>query len=97
MALMDPYTGPWTEAEAGHLARRAGFGATPGEIAAMVSAGMVKVDVPRVGNEHASPCSSTSVGAQSGRRLHRSRRLPRICGWGRIRIPPGCRALTGRI
>ncbi|MGI8908723.1 MAG: DUF1800 domain-containing protein [Candidatus Sumerlaeaceae bacterium] len=40
MAYLDPYTGPWTTKEAAHLARRAGFGATPAELATMVSAGM---------------------------------------------------------
>lgn len=40
MALLDPYTGPWTQKEAAHLARRAGFGATPPELAALVSMGI---------------------------------------------------------
>lgn len=40
MALLDPYPGPWTTDDASHLARRAGFGATPGQFASMVSAGM---------------------------------------------------------
>lgn len=40
MALLDPYTGLWTEAEAAHLARRAGFGASPTEIATLVGLGM---------------------------------------------------------
>lgn len=40
MALMDPYTGPWTTAEAAHLSRRTTFGADPATLANMVSAGM---------------------------------------------------------
>jgi uncharacterized protein (DUF1800 family) len=40
VAYLDPFTGPWTSKEAGHLARRTGFGATPTELASMVSAGM---------------------------------------------------------
>lgn len=40
MALLDPYTGPWTSDEAAHLARRAGFGARPSELPSMVAAGM---------------------------------------------------------
>ncbi|MCG3199250.1 MAG: hypothetical protein GHCLOJNM_03760 [bacterium] len=39
MPLLDPYTGPWTESEAAHLARRAGFGASPSEITALVGGG----------------------------------------------------------
>lgn len=40
MALMDAYAGPWTLEEAAHLARRAGFGARPDELASMMAAGM---------------------------------------------------------
>jgi uncharacterized protein (DUF1800 family) len=40
MAYLDTYTGPWTSTQAAHLARRAGFGATPSELSSMVSAGM---------------------------------------------------------
>lgn len=40
MALLDPYAGPWTAGEAAHLARRAGFGAPPATLTAMVGAGM---------------------------------------------------------
>jgi len=40
MALLDAYSGPWTSAEAAHLARRTTFGATPLTLANMVSAGM---------------------------------------------------------
>jgi uncharacterized protein (DUF1800 family) len=45
MALMDPYTGPWTAKEAAHLARRTTFGVTPDNLSLMVVAGMsVSVD-----------------------------------------------------
>ncbi len=45
MALLDPYTGPWTRAEAAHLSRRTTFGATAAELAARESAGVsVAVD-----------------------------------------------------
>lgn len=40
MTLLDPYSGTWTEEEASHLARRAGFGASTSELSAMVVAGM---------------------------------------------------------
>lgn len=40
MAYLDPYTGAWTSTQAAHLARRAGFGATPSELTSLVSAGM---------------------------------------------------------
>ena len=40
MALLDPYTGPWTLDEAAHLGRRAGFGRRPDELKAIVDAGM---------------------------------------------------------
>lgn len=40
MALLDPYTGPWTTSEAAHLARRTTFGATPDILNTMVAAGM---------------------------------------------------------
>ncbi len=40
MPLLDPHPGPLTEAEAAHLARRAGFGATPSEITALTGAGV---------------------------------------------------------
>ena len=40
MALFDVYNGPWGIDEAAHLARRAGFGARPDELDAMVAAGM---------------------------------------------------------
>ena len=40
MALLDPYTGLWTEEEAAHLARRCGFGARPGERASLAAMGM---------------------------------------------------------
>ncbi len=40
MALLDRYTGPWTEKEAAHLARRAGFGATPAELTNLVAMGL---------------------------------------------------------
>ncbi|MEO8377932.1 MAG: DUF1800 family protein, partial [Candidatus Sumerlaeota bacterium] len=39
MALLDPYSGSWTTAEAAHLARRVGFGATPSQVASLVSLG----------------------------------------------------------
>jgi uncharacterized protein (DUF1800 family) len=45
MALLDPYTGPWTKAEAAHLSRRTTFGATAAELSARESAGVsVAVD-----------------------------------------------------
>ncbi len=40
MALLDPYTGPWTSDQAAHLARRTTFGATPVQLAALTAAGM---------------------------------------------------------
>ncbi|MBX7246497.1 MAG: DUF1800 domain-containing protein [Candidatus Sumerlaeaceae bacterium] len=40
MGFLDPYAGPWTDTEAAHLARRAGFGAAPATRATMVSQGM---------------------------------------------------------
>ncbi len=44
MAMMDEFQigidGPWGDEEAGHLYRRAGFGATPAERAAAVGAGL---------------------------------------------------------
>ena len=40
MALLNPYTGPWTLDEAAHLGRRAGFGRRPNELRRMVNAGM---------------------------------------------------------
>lgn len=40
MTFLDPYSGNWTEEEAGHLARRAAFGANISELSSMVSAGM---------------------------------------------------------
>jgi uncharacterized protein (DUF1800 family) len=40
MALLDIYDGPWGIDEAAHLARRAGFGARPDELEALVTAGM---------------------------------------------------------
>ncbi len=40
MPLLDLYDGPWGQDEAAHLARRAGFGARPDELDALVIAGM---------------------------------------------------------
>ncbi|MHC4172751.1 MAG: DUF1800 domain-containing protein [Planctomycetota bacterium] len=40
MALLEPYSGPWGQDEAAHLARRAGFGAKPDEIDMLVGMGM---------------------------------------------------------
>lgn len=40
MAYFELYVGAWTEEEAAHLYRRAGFGGRPEEIAAMTEAGM---------------------------------------------------------
>ncbi|MBI1389987.1 MAG: DUF1800 family protein [bacterium] len=40
MVYMDRYSGPWTEEEAAHLARRAGFGARPDEISELTSMGL---------------------------------------------------------
>ncbi|MDP6553734.1 MAG: DUF1800 family protein [Pirellulaceae bacterium] len=40
MALLDPYTGPWTLDEAAHLGRRAGFGRRPDELKKAVDAGV---------------------------------------------------------
>ncbi|MHC4681239.1 MAG: DUF1800 domain-containing protein [Planctomycetota bacterium] len=40
MALLDPYDGPWGPEEAAHLARRAGFGASPDEVDMLTGMGM---------------------------------------------------------
>lgn len=53
MPLLDLYTGPWTDSEAAHLGRRAGFGATVDELTTMIGGGMeaavdALVDYPAV-------------------------------------------------
>ena len=40
MAALDTYSGPWTQRHAAHLLRRACFGATPAQLALVVSQGM---------------------------------------------------------
>lgn len=40
MALLDAYAGSWGQDEASHLARRAGFGASPAQVTNLVSLGM---------------------------------------------------------
>jgi uncharacterized protein (DUF1800 family) len=39
-SALEPYAGPWTVRHAAHLARRAGFGGAPDDIARLASAGM---------------------------------------------------------
>jgi uncharacterized protein (DUF1800 family) len=40
MTFLDPYSGSWTEEEASHLARRAGFGAGISELTTLVNSGI---------------------------------------------------------
>ncbi len=40
MAMIDPYTGPWTARQAAHLMRRACFGATPEQLTTAIDRGL---------------------------------------------------------